>query len=99
MGLTPHWFGRLPGLLRLPTLLFRFRAHIVQSTHFFMNLYAALPRGRSARFPGACAAIASTRNPIRGKKAAGWPDALLTNSQAAKLRGRGTAGARTSPTF
>jgi glycosyltransferase involved in cell wall biosynthesis len=46
-GIRPYWVGRsgnrLLRLLALTAALGRFRPHIVQSAHFFTNLYAAIP--------------------------------------------------------
>ena len=96
LGLEPHWFGRFGSIrfanipLRLASLaaqLSRFRPHIVQSTHFFCNLYAGL----SGRLTGALA-IGGMRNELSfERKASGrWtrpllrlPSAIIANSRAA----------------
>ena len=90
-GITPIWIGRFGNpLIRLATLtreLWRFRPHIVQSGHFFTNLYAAI----AARFCGAVS-IGAIRNDIAFEQAENgrwWPwlfrlpSALIANSTTA----------------
>ena len=97
LGLEPRWFGRFGNIrfanipLRLASLtaqLRRFKPHIVQSTHFFCNLYAGL----SGRLSGALP-IGSMRNDLdREREASGrWtgpllrlPSAIIANSRAAR---------------
>jgi len=99
LGIKPRWFGRSGSIrfantpLRLASLaleLARFRPHIVQSGHFFCNLYAGL----CGRLSGALT-IGAMRNDLdREQKAQGrltrhllrLPSAIIANSQAA-LRG------------
>ena len=96
-GLEPRWFGRFGNIrfanipLRLASLatqLRRFRPHIVQSTHFFCNLYAGL----SGRLSGALA-IGGMRNELSFERNASgrWtrlllrlPAAIIANSRAAR---------------
>lgn len=91
-GITPEWIGqrgfppaRLSSLL---VALSRFRPHVVQSSHFFGNLYAGL----AARWTGALG-LGAVRNDGRYEVEGypGWgrallraPQALVTNSFAAK---------------
>lgn len=90
-GITPIWIGRFGNpLIRLASLtraLWRFRPHIVQSGHFFTNLYAAI----SAHLCGAIS-IGGIRSDIAFEQAENgqwWPwqfrlpSALLANSTAA----------------
>ena len=97
LGVEPRWFGRFGNIrfgnipLRLASLatgLGRFRPHIVQSAHFFCNLYAGL----CGRLSGALA-IGGMRNDLgRERKACGrWtrpllrlPSAIIANSRAAR---------------
>jgi glycosyltransferase involved in cell wall biosynthesis len=92
LGLPPYWIGRFKNpLLRLMTLvkaLRGFRPHIIQSTHFFANLYAAL----AARL-GSALSIGCSRSDVFYElgNAKGWgslclkaPTALLANSEAAR---------------
>ena len=99
LGIEPRWFGRFENIrfanipLRLASLakeLAGFRPHVVQSGHFFCNLYAGL----CGRLSGALA-IGAMRNDLeRERKAQGrltrsllrLPAAIIANSQAA-LRG------------
>jgi glycosyltransferase involved in cell wall biosynthesis len=92
LGLPPCWVGRFSSpLARLATLtaaLRQFRPHIVQSAHFYTNLYASLS-GRLCR----AVAIGALRSDLafhletHGRWAR-WllhmPSALLANSYAAK---------------
>lgn len=90
-GITPIWIGRFENpLIRLASLtkaLWIFRPHIVQASHFFTNLYAAI----SARLCGAIS-IGAIRNDIafeHQENGRWWrwlfrmPSALLANSRAA----------------
>jgi glycosyltransferase involved in cell wall biosynthesis len=92
LGIPPYWVGRFENrLLRLLTLgraLREFRPDIVQSTHFYTNLYAAL----GGRLCGALV-IGCSRNDVFSEVRAtghfGWaslmlPGALLVNSEAAR---------------
>ncbi len=96
-GITPIWIGRFENpLIRLASLtkaLWVFRPHIVQASHFFTNLYAAI----SARLSGAIS-IGAIRNDIafeRDQNGRWWPwlfrmpSALLANSSAAAQSARG----------
>ncbi len=91
LGVGPVWFGQAASpplrLARLASLLARWRPHVVQSTHFFANLYAAL----AARTAGALS-IGAVRNdayheleanPGWGKWLLGLPDVVVANSEAA----------------
>ena len=97
LGVEPRWFGG-PGNIRftniplrvasLATKFVRFRPHIVQSAHFFCNLYAGL----WGRLSGALA-IGAMRNDIdRERKGCGrWtraslrlPSTIIANSVAAR---------------
>ncbi len=97
LGIEPRWFGRYGSVpfgniaLRAGSLagsLGRFRPHIVQSTHFFCNLYAGL----CGRFFGALS-IGAMRNDLdRERQGCGrWtrtalrlPSAIIANSCAAR---------------
>ena len=97
LGVEPRWFGRFGNIrfanipLRLASLasqLGRFRPHIVQSGHFFCNLYAGL----CGRLTGSLS-IGGMRNDLdRERKASGrWtrpllrlPSAIIANSRAAR---------------
>jgi glycosyltransferase involved in cell wall biosynthesis len=92
MGYPPIWVGcHQNPLLRLRDIVSAFRPyrpHILQSTHFFTNLYAAL----GAKWLGA-ASIGSIRsnvnnslkdNPIFGPLLLRLPDALVANSETAR---------------
>jgi glycosyltransferase involved in cell wall biosynthesis len=92
LGLPPHWFGRSGNrfrrLIALTAALREFRPHIIQATHFYTNLYAAL----SALLCNSLA-IGCCRNDVFSevrdvKPLGGWslrlPPALLVNSDAAK---------------
>jgi glycosyltransferase involved in cell wall biosynthesis len=96
LGVEPRWFGRFDNirfgniLLRLTSLaaqLGPFRPHIVQSTHFFCNMYAGL----CARLFGSLA-IGAMRNDLDHERHAcgRWtrlslrlPSAIIANSRAA----------------
>lgn len=91
-GLQPRWIGQLSSpLARLASLtlaLREFQPHIVQSAHFFTNLYVAV----SARICRALA-IGAIRNdtlleldahPVWGKWLLRLPPVLLANSYTAK---------------
>ena len=93
LGITPRWFGRFPApplrVLDLLAALREFRPHIVQSTHFFANIYAAAA-GRAYR----AVSIGSIRsdalyemeiNKFFGPMLLRGPSALVANSNAAKL--------------
>jgi glycosyltransferase involved in cell wall biosynthesis len=90
-GFHPVWIGRFENrLLRLAALTLKlrtFRPHIVQSTHCFANLYAAL----AGRLIGAVS-LGALRSSLRFTTADGgrltrWsltaPSGLITNSRAA----------------
>jgi|GEM_PF-432218 len=99
LGIEPRWFasfgnvrfGNIPlRLVSLAAHLGRFRPHIVQSTHFFCNMYAGL----CARLFGSLA-IGAMRNDLNHERQAcgRWtrlslrlPSAIISNSRAA-LRG------------
>jgi glycosyltransferase involved in cell wall biosynthesis len=102
MGLLPIWLGRCSSpLLRiifLITGLNKFQPHIIQSTHFFTNLYAAI----TGRLVGSIS-IGSIRNDIFhslnvhgfwGSWLLRSPSALLANSYSAK---QGVEGVGLSP--
>jgi glycosyltransferase involved in cell wall biosynthesis len=91
LGLEPIWIGQHASpqlrLARLASALATWRPQVVQSTHFFTNLYAAL----GARICGALS-IGALRNDVVHELDAnpGWgrwlltlPDLLVANSQAA----------------
>src|SRR5262245_9428621 len=92
LGLPPCWVGRfgnpLCRLLALGWALKGFRPHIVQATHFYANLYAAL----AAQVCGALGLGCSRNNVFSEVRANGrwglpslkWPTALLVNSEAAR---------------
>ena len=90
-GLKPWWFGQSPSSVRrlvaLAQELRKFKPHIVQSAHFFTNLYSGLA-GRSC---GALT-IGAMRNDAQyeladngrwGRLLLRTPAALIANSQAA----------------
>lgn len=92
LGLTPTWIGRfsnpLVRAIHLAALLREFRPHILQSAHFFTNLYAVI----ASRLLGSIS-IGAVRSDIayevEGNGVWGpWllrtPSALLANSHAAQ---------------
>jgi glycosyltransferase involved in cell wall biosynthesis len=92
LGLRPVWIGssrsRLLRLFKLTMALRAFRPHIIQSAHFFTNLYAALP----ARWCGATA-VGCSRNDVFSeladcKRLGTWSlqfaPSLVVNSHAAR---------------
>jgi glycosyltransferase involved in cell wall biosynthesis len=92
LGLPPRWVGRFGNplfrLLSLGRALREFRPHLVQSAHFYTNLYAAL----AARSCGALG-LGCSRNDVFsevrdngywGQPSLKLPAALLVNSQAAR---------------
>ena len=93
LGIAPRWIGRFsPPPLRVLSVvaaLRSFRPHIVQSTHFYANLYAVMA-GRAYR----AVSIGSIRsdavyemrtNPVFGPLLLRGPSVLIANSIAAKL--------------
>ncbi len=97
LGLRPYWFGREPKIRfghvpkRLASLapqLSKFRPHIVQSAHFFCNLYG----GVCGRLVGALTFGAMRNDLDRERKGCGrwtWaslrtPSAIIANSRAAR---------------
>ncbi len=93
LGIAPRWIGRFPApplrVLSLVAALRDFRPHIVQSTHFFTNIYAAAA-GRAYR----AVSIGGIRsdaqyemeiNKFFGPMLLRGTSALLANSNAAKL--------------
>lgn len=93
MGIAPRWVGRLPApplrVLGVVAALRDFRPHIVQSTHFYANIYAAAA-GRAYR----AVSIGSIRsdalyememNKFFGPLLLRGPSALIANSTSAKL--------------
>lgn len=92
LGCEPIWFGKpsnpLSRVRRLSMLLREFRPHVIQSAHFYTNLYVALA-ARSIR----CLRFGSLRNDaiheVEGNGRWGpWlirmPPALIANSKLAK---------------
>lgn len=92
LGLRPHFVGRsrsrLRRLLTISAALRDFRPHVVQSAHFYTNLYATLP----ARLCHALA-LGCCRNDVfseikdlggLGELSLRLPVALLVNSRAAR---------------
>ncbi len=101
IGISPIWIGRRTHpVLRTVALmraLANFRPHIVQSAHFYTNLYVA-----AAALPHRALGLGAIRSDTYHEAAAngGWgrsllqlPSALLANSQAAK-RGAEFLGVR-----
>jgi glycosyltransferase involved in cell wall biosynthesis len=97
LGLDPVWIGRranpLLRLSELTLLMRRFRPHILQSSHFFTNLYAAL----AARICGAMS-VGSIRNDVlyeveaNGRWGPGLlrtPSAMIANSETARRNAEG----------
>ena len=97
LGVEPIWFGRkgkLPNctiplrLMSLASQLVRFRPHVVQSAHFFCNLYAGL----CGRLSGALTLGAMRNDLERERKGCGrWtraslrlPSTIIANSRAAR---------------
>lgn len=92
MGLTPIWIGRrtnpLARVAELAIALREFRPHIVQSTHFYTNLYTVL----SGRICGAIALGTIRSDGLRdiaingkwGPLLMSMPPVLIANSYAAK---------------
>lgn len=92
IGLQPQWVGRFPSplfrLSRLACALQRFRPHILQSTHFFTNLYTTVA-GRlcGATSIGSLRSDASygvNKNGRWGSALLRMPPSVITNSFAAK---------------
>lgn len=91
IGLKPIWVGRFANpMLRLASLagmLWRFRPHVIQSSHSFTNLYVSL----TGRLLGAISLGAMRSSLLHTREANGawtrWlistPTALLVNSQTA----------------
>ncbi len=92
LGLQPIWIGQMPlpplRILALVAALRRFNPHIVQSTHFFSNLYA----GAAGRLLNV-SSIGAMRSNLRNSTRSGgiWTrwlvkgtSALLANSQTAR---------------
>lgn len=93
MGIAPRWIGRFPApplrVLSVVAALRVFRPHIVQSTHFYANLYAVMA-GLAYR----AVSIGGIRsdglyemeiNKFFGPLLLRGPSALIANSVAAKL--------------
>lgn len=103
MNLQPRWIGRFVNpLLRLTTLtmaLRQFHPHIVQSGHFFTNLYAAI----AGRLCGAIPIGAIRNDMLLELKANGawgpWllrmPPALIANTYAGKRNAEALVGPET----
>jgi len=102
MGLAPRWIGQRSSpplrMMRLAAELMRFRPHIVQSAHFYANLYAA-----AAAHACRAVSIGSIRsdalyemkmNRFYGPMLLRAPAGLIANSHAARLNAPAT-GART----
>lgn len=92
MGVQPIWIGQFSSpvarIITLAIFLYDFKPHVVQSCHFFTNLYAGL----AARIYNALG-IGGIRsdftnemksNPKWGKLLANGVDALIANSQVAR---------------
>jgi glycosyltransferase involved in cell wall biosynthesis len=91
-GIEDHWVGRYDSpVIRLANIakeLLEYRPHIVQATHFYTNLYAAI----AGRIVGALAFGCSRNNVFKevenSKRWGPWllrlPPILLVNSHAAK---------------
>ncbi len=97
LGLEPRWFGRFDNtrftnisfrLASLTAQLVRFRPHIVQSAHFFCNLYAGLCGWLLGSLPiGALRCVLDQQRITCGRwtrQSLRLPSAIIANSRAAR---------------
>jgi glycosyltransferase involved in cell wall biosynthesis len=94
LGVEIEWTGqsnnRLVRLLRIIRSLRRERADIIQSSHFYTNIYAALA-AKAAKIPGIGAIRNNLQSELNGHKALGrfqlsLPHLLIANSESARRR-------------